>query len=175
MSEQIKSGSNDLHTGETIRTFRGHYVNVFDPDPETIDIVDIAHALSHVCRFAGHTPIFYSVAQHSIQVSNLCHHEHKLAGLLHDASEAYLCDIPRPIKRHLQGYKAIEENLMRVIAGKFGLLWPLHSEVKDYDQVVLEREHRTLILNRDYVHAMSHSEAKERFLQKFYLLNQAQL
>lgn len=116
----------NLYTPDCIRTFTGIYVNVFEPTEEMICIEDIAHALSNQCRFGGHLPVFYSVAQHSIIMSDKMHESHKLAALLHDASEAYLLDIPRPIKKGLSNYKEIEDKLMTAIAAKFGFEYPLH-------------------------------------------------
>src|SRR5665811_1025646 len=96
----------NLYTPNCIRTFTGIYMNVFEPTPEMISIEDIAHALTMQCRFGGHLPDFYSVAQHSLNCSYLIDNPKlKLTALLHDASEAYLLDIPRPIKNNLNNYK----------------------------------------------------------------------
>lgn len=150
--EQIKSGSNDLHTGETIRTFMGHFVNVFDPDPDTIDINDIAHALANTCRFGGHTYKFFSVAEHCCMVAtNLkIPKELKITALLHDATEAYMCDMPRPIKRNLPGYKEVEKNFEKVIAKKFNLVYPFPAIIKEVDNDQLEWEHQNIILQKSY-------------------------
>lgn len=123
-----------------IQTFTGKWLNVLNPDPKDIDIVDIAHALSHNCRWTGHTKTFYSVARHSIYVANLLPEEHQLAGLGHDFSEAFLSDISRPLKNHLIGYKEIEDRLMHVIANKFGFQWPMHELVKWADDEALKYE-----------------------------------
>lgn len=165
---KAKSGNEELHTGQTIRTFTGKYVDVLNPDPDTIDIVDIAHALSHMCRFAGHTPVFYSVAQHSTECVELYDGEltntEKLTILLHDASEAYLLDMPRPIKRHLKDYKALEEKMMKVIATKFNLEYPFPSYVKAIDNLMLEYEHNNLILGKGPFDTLIPSDAKSHFL-----------
>jgi sialic acid synthase SpsE len=87
---------------------------------EKITIEDIAHALSNQCRFSGHVERFYSVAQHSVLVASFS--KNKLAGLLHDASEAYLVDVPRPIKPEFPAYAEIEKNIMQVIAKKYDLI-----------------------------------------------------
>lgn len=116
---------------------------------DMICIEDIAHALSYQCRFGGHLPKFYSVAQHSLNCSYLMDNkELKLAALLHDASEAYLLDIPRPIKQGLSNYKEIEDGLMKLIAEKFGFEYPLHSEVKKIDELMLQLEWDCLMLNK---------------------------
>ena len=130
----------NLHAGNCIRTFTGLYIDVFNPTPDMICIEDIAHGLSNVCRFAGQIPEFYSVAQHSVVVHNYVNKEHRLQALLHDASEAYLGDMPSPIKRKFSEYKKVEENLMKVIAEKFGFDHELHPSVKEADKKVLEQE-----------------------------------
>ena len=111
-----------------------------DPRPEEIFIDDIAHALGNLCRYGGHSPTFYSVAEHSILVSQLVPQEHALAALMHDATEAYLVDVPRPIKIHLSNYKDIEEALWRVIAARFNLPAELPQCVHDADVAMLYAE-----------------------------------
>jgi 5'-deoxynucleotidase YfbR-like HD superfamily hydrolase len=81
-----------------IQTYQGGCFEPFNPHPDQIHIRDIAHALALTCRFTGHCLDFYSVAQHSVMVSQIVSHKHALAGLLHDASEAYLTDVASPIK-----------------------------------------------------------------------------
>lgn len=78
-----------------IFTFTGKHFNVYEPEVDMIDPRDISHSLAHLCRFNGHTREFYSVAQHSCIVADLVPEEHKLAALLHDATEAYLGDMTR--------------------------------------------------------------------------------
>src|SRR6266496_1501995 len=85
--------------GGAIMTYSGELITPLNPDPDDIQIEDIAHALSNQCRFSGHCKQFYSVAEHSCRVSDLCSYEHQLGGLLHDGTEAYLSDIARPIKQ----------------------------------------------------------------------------
>lgn len=169
----MKTQIENLYEPNCIRTFTGKYINVFDPNPDLICIEDIAHGLSMQCRFGGHTTHFYSVAQHSIEVSLMCSEPHELAGLLHDASEAYLLDIPRPIKKQLSGYKEVEGRLMKVIAEKFGFEYPLHKEVKRCDELALKDEWENIVLKRPskpYLTMMTPIRAKECFLE-FYLMN----
>lgn len=111
-----------------------------DPRPEELCIYDIARSLSLQCRFAGHLSEFYSVAQHSIYVSQVCSPQNRMWGLLHDASEAYCQDLIRPVKAHLDSYKAIEERIQRCIAERFNLCWPMPDEIKAVDNIVLWAE-----------------------------------
>lgn len=133
---------------EYIRTYTGIRCWPCDPRPEDICIEDIAHALSLLCRFTGHVREFYSVGDHSLRVSELCSPENKLWGLLHDASEAYLADVARPVKRNeVFGayYKKVEAGLMAVIAQKFNLSMPEPPEVKTFDNILLRTEQRDLM------------------------------
>jgi 5'-deoxynucleotidase YfbR-like HD superfamily hydrolase len=127
-----------------MRTYTGARVHLLQPNPREIDILDIAHALSQTCRFAGHVPEFYSVAQHSVIVSDLLPGQFALWGLLHDASEAYLHDINRPLKRALKEYQDIENRMMAAICVRFGLPVEMPKLVKWADNVVLATEFRDL-------------------------------
>lgn len=127
-----------------ILTTHGRPFWPLNPRPEDVGLNDIASALSKNCRFCGHVREFYSVAQHSYIVSTLVPEEYALCGLLHDASEAYLSDICRPIKPHLSNYYEIEERLMNVIAEVFGFPWPMPKVVKDVDTRLLATEQRDL-------------------------------
>src|SRR4030042_1249116 len=103
-----------------IQTHSGRRVSLTNPDPSSIDIDDISWALSMQCRFNGHTKRFYSVGEHSIHVSQLLVHWHhdpllSMAGLLHDAAEAYLSDISRPLKPLLTGFRALDDNMSKCI------------------------------------------------------------
>ena len=114
------------------RTHSGKHVHTLSPAPSEIDINDIARALSHICRFLGHTEVFYCVAQHSVLVSQLVPRADALWGLLHDAAEAYLCDLPRPVKREprMEIYRVAEDSLLACIALKFGMAPEMPETVK---------------------------------------------
>lgn len=139
--------------GDWIQTFTGVEVYPFDPRPEDIRIEDIAHALSMQCRYAGHCSQFYSVAEHSVRVAELLPREVQLWGLLHDASEAYLVDLPRPIKRHSEIgalYRVAEESLMRAIAARFDLEWPEPPLIDGADKAMLCWEAMFLLPNNTW-------------------------
>lgn len=135
---------NKLNRGDWIHTFTGRFFPL-DPRENEIDIETIAHALSNLCRFGGHVNRFYSVAQHSVLCSRMAPDEHKLEALLHDASEAYLVDMPSPIKAMLPDYKAMEHNIELVIAAKFNLPSPLSPVVKIIDRRMLITEAAELL------------------------------
>lgn len=126
--------------GDYIETFTGKKFHILDPQPEDIDIIDIAHALSMNCRYTGHCRKFYSVAEHSIYVSQLVPEEYRLWGLLHDASEAYLTDVASPIKPLLNNYKTLEKRVMDVICDKYGLPTEMPREVHIADVQILRKE-----------------------------------
>jgi uncharacterized protein len=97
----------------------GTLFDIMDPAGSDFTITDIAHGLGRVCRFAGHTNRFYSVAEHSIHVARLVPLEHARAALLHDASEAFIGDVTRPLKALLPDYRRIEEQIADAIARRF--------------------------------------------------------
>ena len=129
-----------VNRGDYIHTYTGKKFYALDPQPDDIDIRDIAHALSNLCRFGGHSPMFYSVAEHSVLVSEAVPVKDALWGLLHDASEAYLCDIPRPFKQYLINYKELEECIQRAIGDAFGLSWPIPDSVHFIDRNIVATE-----------------------------------
>ena len=141
--------------GGWIQTVTGRAFPILDPRPEDIDIRDIAHALSMLCRFGGHTREFYSVAQHSVLVSLVLerfqpdNHVLKLGGLLHDRGEGYLLDLPRPIKRlpGFEPYRKLEHHIERVSEPRFGLVLTEadRKAIKAADELVLRTECRDLM------------------------------
>ncbi|MFB5077161.1 HD family hydrolase [Raoultella sp. C349492] len=127
-----------------IRTHSGRHFYYQDISLDMIDIDDIAQALSNICRFCGHLDDFYSVAQHSVLVSQLVPPELALEALLHDAPEAYCQDIPAPLKALLPDYRDMEARVDSAIRGLFGLPIQHSLEVKHADLVLLATERRDL-------------------------------
>jgi uncharacterized protein len=179
-------------TGDWMQTATGRRFYPLDPRPEEVCIEDIAAALSRVCRFGGHCREFYSVAQHCVHVSEACSPEDALWGLLHDAAEAYLGDLIRPLKRQefAAEWREVEERLQRTINEAFGLYgerssffetywWPPKS-VKEADEALLATEARDLMGNAaletwrlpqpplpDLITPWSPQQAEAMFLRRF--------
>ena len=128
-----------------VSTKSGRRVALLNPSPSQIVIGDIAHGLAHQCRFNGQTSKFYSVAQHSVLVASILPRELRLAGLLHDASEAYLGDVVQPLKDLLPEYQAIEENFCKVLGVRFGVNLQHNDAIRHADLVVLATERRDLM------------------------------
>lgn len=126
--------------GDWIQTYTGrafHYADFNDTD---ICIEDIAHALSMECRYGGHCAWHYSVAQHSVHVYDALEDLElpawiKRQGLMHDAPEAYLKDLPRPLKHAIDcgAYRSLDEEIWRWIAMKYRMSPDVHPTVKEVD------------------------------------------
>lgn len=104
-----------------ILTSTGRRVDFADPSPDTIDIIDIANGLSKQCRFSGQCRAHYSVAQHCVLVSAIVPRHAAMAALLHDAAEAYMHDMPSPLKQMLPEFQTIERRLQDAILAHFGV------------------------------------------------------
>lgn len=126
----------------------------FAPEPRDVWLEDIAHGLSNLCRYAGQVPEFYSVAQHSVHVAQVLKarghsKEVQLTGLLHDAPEAYVIDLPAPIKAALPDYRSMEAKVWSAIVDYFGL--KTDDETMHFvdmaDQDVFAMEARDLMQN----------------------------
>lgn len=178
----------NLRDTEYIETYTGKKFYFLNPSPDMIDIEDIAHALSHNCRYTGHCAEFYSVSEHSYEVSHFVPTHLRMQGLLHDASEAYLTDVASPIKPFLHNYKELEEKIMNAIAEKFEFEWPVSPEVKEADVLLLSCEANLLLPSKGndwawnvwsptgkrphtYIGALncwSPKDAKVNFLERYY-------
>lgn len=167
------------YEGHWLTTFKGKKFHYLDPQEDEIDIRDIAHALSLTCRFGGHCKEFYSVAEHSVRVAQEVSQENKLAALLHDAHEAYLHDVPRPVKQDISGYKEIADGIQQAINQKFGV-FPT-QEIRKADNVLLMTEARDLGLDTtdwaecslsildEVIYPWTSSDAEASFLAYFGL------
>lgn len=130
-----------------IQTRSGRALDLEDPQPDQIEILDISWGLARCARFAGQTvgEVAYSVAQHCVLASRLVEPKHAVAALMHDASEAYLGDVAAPLKSLLPDYRRVEARLMAAIAARFGFAHPLPAEVKRVDLLLLATEKRDLM------------------------------
>lgn len=128
-----------------LQTWSGRTLDLRNPQPEQICAADIAAGLSRVCRWNGQCSRFYSVAQHSIHVAALVSKENRLAALLHDAPEAYIGDLSRPLKQICPEFRLFEAKLWAVIAAKYGVDKELPADVKAADDVLLVTEARDLM------------------------------
>lgn len=170
-----------------IQTYTGRRFTPTNPNPDAIVIQDIAHALSMQCRFGGHVKSFYSVAQHCVLVSYICNFEDAFWGLMHDASEAYLVDLPRPLKHSgkLDAYIEFEGKVQAAICKRFGLSEKEPASIKKADTILLVTEARDLLPNKrsDWeltaeplplkINPLGPREAKDMFMKRFYELNNA--
>jgi len=135
--------------GEWMQTYSGKRFYPEHPIAEDIDPKDIVHALSRLCRFGGHIDKFYSVAEHCILVSEGVSEENAIYGLLHDATEAYIVDVPRPVKRLLTNYKELEDRVWNAICVRFNLDPVMPQEVIEADTRILLTERAALFKNAE--------------------------
>lgn len=177
----------------SIITASGVRFDPLNPDPGDILLSDIAHSLSNQCRFTGHVKEFYSVAEHSVRCANFVLDQ--LDGgpdaamllLLHDASEAYLSDIARPVK-HAAGfgdeYRKVEDGLQRAISERFDLPFPFPDIVHEVDNALLAAEAKYLMPEEfgefpallhypEQIDPWGHTHARAQFKMLFSYLNGA--
>lgn len=162
-----------------IMTHTGRQFFPLDPVWTDVDIEDIGHALSLMCRYNGHCSEFYSVAQHSVHVSETVPEQDALWGLLHDGTEAYLPDVPRPVKPNLPGFVGIESRVMRAICQRYGLPFDMPASVKKADRAILFDEMSKLMPHENLrsvhmdgrlginIEPWSPERAKREFLARF--------
>ena len=172
--------------GPTIMLRSGAWFDFCAPATSEFTIEDIAHGLANICRYSGQCSRFYSVAEHSILVSEVAI-GFEFEALLHDAAEAFLGDITRPLKQLLPEYKRIEAEVERTILDRFGVTWPLPPQVKQADLRVLAAEQRQIMPEgtdgwvrgqkvdpaRIEIRHLSPDEAKCIFLERFETLRAA--
>ena len=188
-----------MRKGDWMQCYTGGRFYPLDPRPEEVKLEDIAHSLSLTCRYAGHCKFFCSVAQHSVLVSQLFPNDPSLAlwGLMHDAPEAYIGDVTRPLKQYLltydsgqhRGINYHEDSIMGAIAVAFSLhLRPDRDAIKRADTVLLATEARDLMspLDPDWhnwiknvptlaepIESWSPDLAESRFIRRFEELKEA--
>jgi uncharacterized protein len=168
-----------------VSTFSGNRFYPLEPRIDRVAIEDIAHGLAYQCRFNGQTQEFYSVAQHSLLVSSLVPTDLRLAALLHDAAEAYLGDMVKPLKVLLPEFAAIEDKVGAIIATAFGVDFSNYGPIKRGDLIALATEKRDLMPHSaerwayldgiapvaQRIVTMSPGEAKRAFLAEFERLH----
>jgi uncharacterized protein len=148
---------NQERIGDYIQVYSGNRFYILDPKPEDINIVDIAHSLSNLCRFTGHGERFYSVAEHSIHCARVARKLglstlHQLYALGHDASESVMNDLARPVKQNIPQYKEIEDKIMSVMWEAMGIPKPNKDDyeiVKLIDNTLLVHEMEQLMRRSD--------------------------
>lgn len=135
--------------GDWMQTFTGRQFYPMDPNPEDVDERDIAHALSLLCRYNGHVDRFYSVAEHCVLMASVMPTPQlALWALLHDATEAYVGDMIRPLKRSMPDYIAAEARVWEAIAERFGVPLEMPAEVRDGDNRILLTERAALMRSK---------------------------
>lgn len=169
-------------TKSCITTVSGRFFDILKPEEYEYDIEEIAHSLSNICRYTGHTNSFYSVAEHSVLVSRICSDRLALCGLLHDASEAFIGDVSSPLKKLLPEYQEIEDKVQKAIASQFNLPYPFPEEIYVADKKMYWQERQSVADNgiRDTLwhqdrgaarkveaRGMSPHMAKRMFLSRF--------
>lgn len=171
-----------------IQTYTGKKFYFLNPDIDAIDIRDIAKALGKTCRFGGMCDPFYSVAEHLYHISYMVPNHHIKEAFMHDASEAYVGDIPKPLKRILAPLiDPIEDHILEVVYAKYGISYPLPPSVKLADlQMLYWERHEVMGPSEDEwedlkgldppismkpdIQGWSHQEASAKFLDRFYEL-----
>lgn len=166
--------------GPTILLHSGEYFDFEAPETSAFTIDDVAHGLSMTCRFAGQCRSFYSVAEHCVHASRHVAPEFAYDALMHDAAEAFIGDVSKPLKDLLGDYRAIEHRIEAAVLARFGVSFPMPAAVKEIDIVLLATEQRHLMRNRDdwaytrgrtpleiELPCWSPSEAKAQFLARY--------
>lgn len=143
--------SEDWKAGDWMHTFTGKKFYPMDPRAEDICIEDIAHSLGLQCRYNGHVKEFYSVAEHCVHMSYAVSPKNALWALLHDATEAYVGDMIRPLKKFMPEYVVAEDNVMAAICERFRLTQlTMPKEVNDADNRILLTERDALMVKTDH-------------------------
>lgn len=171
MTNKLPSDTRDW-VGSII-TASGATVDLLEFTPEMVNLDDVAQSLSLTCRYNGHLPAFYSVAEHSVRVSQWLYaagydEEIQLTGLLHDAAEAYVGDMVRPLKKVPSignAFDSIEEGIAHAISSRLGGVFPYPQEVHDADRAIYYWEVDTIRSGKQS--GWSSEYAKDVFLAKY--------
>jgi hypothetical protein len=150
MNEKSGLHKDVSHKGPSIILSSGRSLYYDRPDPIVLDPEVIAHSISKLCRWTGHCLEFFSVAQHCVLVSRIVPPEHALAGLMHDASEAFVGDVNRPLKWAMERaspgmFRDIEDRLHAALAERYGFQFPFDESVMHADSVSLSTEKRDIL------------------------------
>lgn len=173
-----------------IALLSGEVFDYNNPEACSFQITDIARALSNVCRFAGHLPRFYSVAQHAVNASNIVTPEFAFDALMHDTAEAFTNDLPTPLKWAFPVFKELEVRIESAVAKKYGFTFPLHPDVKLADTQMLKLEKENVKKDTGYwkmlegietdhlkhlvnLSPMTPTRAYDNFMTRFEELNNA--
>jgi len=170
--------------GPFISTYSGFKFYVEECNIQDIPMLDVAQALSMNCRFNGHIAEFYSIAEHSVLVSNLVAPENALWGLLHDYAEAFISDIPRPFKTSIAGHDEFEEAIMAKVIDHFNLAPNMPDDVAYIDEHICAAEARVLakvvpdwvqhydesVCKPEYIQALRPRLARAAFMDRFHEL-----
>ncbi len=161
-----------IETG-IIRTLSGKHFNLFEPTPEMIDIQDIASGLANKGHFSGLTPSFFSIAQHSVMVCDefafwdfSIDPRLKLLALLHDAAEAYIGDMIKPLKVRIPQFSEVEDQIMKAICQRFGIDHSSLHLIKSTDLFIQEVEYNAFYLG-GRITCMNPEKARAEFLNRF--------
>lgn len=136
-------------TISSITVSGGEYFDLLNPTQYDYPIEVVANALANICRYTGHVTRFYSVAEHSVLVSQAVPEKYALEGLLHDASEAFVGDVSSPLKKLLPEYQKIEDGVQAAIAKHFNLIYPFPHEIHEADKRVYWSERQTIAPGKD--------------------------
>lgn len=172
-----------------ISLLSGAKFNYNRPEESEVTIDDLANALSNICRYAGHLPRFYSVAQHLVNTSYIVPPEHAFTALMHDTAEAFTNDLPTPLKWALPIFKELETKIESAMAKRFGFQYPYPPEVKEADtnMLILEKIHIKgdtsvwpryegikvdHLVDRVHLESWQPRRAKREFLERYYRLKE---
>jgi uncharacterized protein len=177
-----------IDVGPSIMLHSGAWFDFAAPQSSNFTAEDVAHGLAHICRYAGQCRRFYSVAEHSLLVSDVAT-GFEYEALLHDAAEAFIGDITRPLKQMLPDFKRIEAEVQKAVLERFGIIEPVPPEIKEADLRVLASEQRQIMppgtddwltgMNIDpapvRVRHLSPERAKTEWLERFETLRQSRI